>query len=172
LLEALGFKLTLLNPNIDESERPGESPENLVLRLAREKAAAVSHLTDLPIIAADTLVVLDDEILGKPENSEHAHDMIAKLSGRSHDVLSGYAVLYQGKQINKLVRTTITFRALFEHEITDYIQTNEWEGKSGACTLQGASGPFVEHMTGSLTNVLGLPLTEVLSAIKSTINPN
>ncbi len=154
-----------MHPNIDESERPGESPEDLVLRLAREKAAAVAHLTELPVIAADTLVVVDGEILGKPEDAEHAYKMIEQLSGRSHDVLSGYSVSYEGKKINKLVKTTITFRNLFDHEIRDYIQTGEWEGKSGACTLQGASGPFVDHMTGSFTNVLGLPITEVLNAL-------
>ncbi|MBL4818515.1 MAG: septum formation protein Maf [Deltaproteobacteria bacterium] len=166
LLESLGFELTLLKPDIDESEKPGENPEELVLRLAREKVQAVASQTKLPLIAADTLVVLGDEILGKPDNAEHAYEMIEKLSGRSHDVLSGFAVAYQDKLINKVVKSTLVFRKLFKHEIEDYVKTREWEGKSGACTLQGASGPFVDHMTGSFTNVLGLPLTEVLEALR------
>lgn len=166
LLASLGFELTLLDPNIDESIKPGESPQNLALRLSREKALAVADQTTLPMIAADTIVVVGQEILNKPENLEDARRMIQQLSGREHLVMTGYAVLYQGQLINELVTTSLVFRNLAEHEIESYLLTNEWVGKSGACTLQGPSGPFVEHMTGSFTNVLGLPLTEILSALK------
>lgn len=166
LLAALGFELVLLDPNIDESIKPGESPKDLALRLSKEKALAVAGLTHLPIIAADTIVVVGQEILNKPDNLEHAREMIQKLSGREHLVITGYAVLCQNNLINNLVTTKIVFRDLSEHEIEAYLQTGEWAGKSGACTLQGSSGPFVDHMTGSFTNVLGLPLAEILEALK------
>ena len=165
LLASLGFELLLLDPNIDESIKPGESAGELALRLGREKALAVANQTVLPIIAADTIVVIGQEILNKPENLEHARRMIRQLSSREHLVLTGYAVLYQGRLINELVTTSLVFRNLAEHEIESYLLTNEWIGKSGACTLQGSSGHFVNHMTGSFTNVLGLPLTEILSAL-------
>ncbi len=164
-MESLGFELTLLNPNIDESQQPGESPQELALRLGREKALAVSKQTTLPIIAADTIVVVGQEILNKPEDLADARRMIQLLSNREHLVITGYAVLYQGRMINEIVTTKLVFRALAAHEIESYLQTNEWIGKSGACTLQGASGVFVDHMTGSFTNVLGLPLTEILSIL-------
>lgn len=168
LLQALGFELTLLDPNIDESAKPGESPADLVLRLAKEKAeaVAVASQTSLPIIAADTIVVVDQEILGKPEDRQDARRMIQLLSDREHLVLTGYAVLYQGQLTNNLVQTSLVFRKLSDFEIENYLDTGEWAGKSGACTLQGTSGPFVDHMTGSLTNVLGLPLAEVLKALE------
>lgn len=166
LLQALGFELTLLDPNIDESAKPGESPADLVLRLAKEKAEAVASQTSLPIIAADTIVVVDQEILGKPEDRQDARRMIQLLSDREHLVLTGYAVLYQGQITNNLVQTSLVFRKLSDFEIENYLDTGEWAGKSGACTLQGTSGPFVDHMTGSLTNVLGLPLAEVLKALE------
>lgn len=171
LLVALGFKLTLLDPNIDESIKPGESPEDLALRLGKEKALAVAHLTELPVIAADTIVVVDEEILGKPDDLSHARQMIQKLSGREHLVITGYAVLYQNKLINNWATTKLVFRDLSEHEIEAYLETGEWAGKSGACTLQGSSGPFVDHMTGSFTNVLGLPLTEILAALEKVVTP-
>ncbi|MES2503675.1 MAG: Maf family protein [Myxococcota bacterium] len=166
LLQSLGFELTLLDPNIDESQRPDETPENLVLRLAVEKAQAVAHLTDLPIMAADTVVVVEGVILGKPHDIHHARDMILQLSGKEHLVLTGYALSYQNRLVNNLAQTTITFRDLCDYEVDNYLQTGQWAGKAGACTLQGASGPFVNNINGSLANVLGLPLNEVLAALQ------
>lgn len=166
LLQSLGFELTLLDPNIDESAKPGESAVDLVLRLAREKAQAVIHQTHLPIIAADTIVLVDQEILGKPEDRADARRMLQLLSNREHLVLTGYAVLYQGRITNDVVQTSLVFRKLSELEIENYLDTREWEGTSGACTLQGSSASFIDHMTGSPTNVVGLPLKEVLDALK------
>lgn len=171
LLQSLGFELTLLDPNIDESQKHAESPAHLVLRLAREKAQAVAHLTDLPIVAADTIVVVDQEILGKPEDKKDARRMLQLLSNREHLVLTGYAVLYQGQITNDIVQTSLVFRKLSKFEIESYLETNEWEGTSGACTLQGTSGPFVDYMTGSPTNVVGLPLKEVLDALEKVVTP-
>lgn len=167
----MGFKLTLLDPNIDESQKPGESAEDLALRLGLEKARAVEQQTSLPIVAADTLVAVEGVILGKPENLEHARSMIQQLSGKEHWVITGYAVLYQGNLVNQSVTTKLLFRSLSEHEIENYLLTNEWQGKSGACTLQGASGPFVDQIRGSLTNVLGLPLQEILDALAKVVTP-
>lgn|SRR3989338_8076682 len=167
LLKSLGFELTFLDPNIDEASKPGESPRDLVLRLAKEKAEAVASQTNLPIIAADTIVIVGDEILGKPEDKADAGRMIKLLSDREHQVLTGYAVLYRGVLKTNLVQTDLVFRNLSEYEIERYLDTNEWVGKSGAYPIQATGGSFVDHMTGSLTNVLGLPLTEVLKTLDS-----
>lgn len=171
LLGALGFDLIFLDPNIDESAQPGELPADLVLRLAKEKAQAVALKTQRPIIAADTIVLVGEEVFGKPENRADAYRMIRLLSGREHFVLTGYAVLYQDKIIHGVIKSSLIFRDLFEHEIQSYLDTGDWAGKSGACTLQGGSGPFVEKITGSLTNILGLPLTEVLRALEEVVTP-
>ena len=140
-----------------------------MLRLAREKVEAVANQTELPVIAADTIVVVEDAILGKPENKADAGRMIRLLSGREHRVLTGYAVLYRGKVSVDLVETKLVFRKLSDYEIETYLDTEAWVGKSGAYPIQAAGGFFVDHLTGSLTNVLGLPLAEVLETLNKIL---
>lgn len=171
LLEAVGFELVLLNPNVDETAIPGESAQDLVSRLGREKALAVVDQTHLPIVAADTVVEVEGMILGKPQDINHAREMLELLSGKEHRVLTGFGIFYRGKLQTDTIVTRIQFRSLSAQEIENYLTTREWEGKSGACTLQGRSGPFVDKIQGSLTNVLGLPLKEVLDCLDRLVTP-
>lgn len=167
LLKAVGFKLIIINPNINETQKFNESPKNLVLRLSNEKAQAVSHEAFLPIIAADTVIAIDNEILGKPKDELQAFNMLTKLSGKIHKVFTGYTIRFKNNTISHVCDTTVTFRDLAEHEIYNYIKTSEWKNKSGACSIQGSSCQFVVSVNGSFTNILGLPLIEFLASLAS-----
>jgi septum formation protein len=149
---------SIVPAHIDESLIPGESPEDYVTRLAREKAAAVANkispsLTQTVILAADTSVVIENQILGKPQNDNDAFAMLTKLSGQTHSVITGYAL----DTICNFVKTRVSFRKLSDLEIQDYIATGEPQDKAGAYAIQGGAALFVDHIEGSLDNVVGLP---------------
>lgn len=152
--------------HIDESVIPGESPENYVTRLAREKATAVAgqlspNLTQMVILAADTSVVIEGEILGKPQDENEARGMLKKLSGKTHHVITGYALLPIIGQLIDMTcgfeKTHVSFCTLSEAEIHNYIATGEPHDKAGAYAIQGGAATFVDHIEGSLDNVVGLP---------------
>lgn len=143
---------------IDESLIPGESPENYVVRLAREKALAIANktalsLTHTVILAADTSVVIHGQILGKPQNNDDAFSMLSQLSGQTHTVITGYAI----DTIYDFVKTRVSFRRLSDAEIKGYIATGEPQDKAGAYAIQGKAATFVDHIEGSFNNVVGLP---------------
>jgi len=163
LLEQLGVRFRSVEQNADESLHSGESPEVYVIRLALEKARAghAALAGDLAnVLGADTAVVLDGEILGKPADREEALDMLTRLSGRSHRVLTGVAMVDGEREATRLSVSTVTFRDLGERELSLYWESGEPKGKAGAYAIQGRGGVFVEQLEGSYSGVMGLPLFE------------
>lgn len=170
LLESAGLKPVIQIADIDESHVPLETPKDYVMRMAQQKAAAipVPH-DDEPryIIAADTIVVADNQILGKPMDATQAHAMLSNLSGRSHSVMTGVCIVAaHTHQIRHFVtETRVFFAHLSEKTIQRYIQTGEPMDKAGAYGIQSGAAGFVERIEGSYTNVVGLPLCETLQAL-------
>lgn len=163
LLLAAGVHVEVCPPEVDEAPREGEQPAVLVLRLAIEKAAIRRREV---VVAADTAVVLDGEALGKPTDLEHAAAMLARLSGRQHEVLTGFCVRRGRERLATVVRTEVTFRTLSQAEIFGYVSTGEPLDKAGAYGIQGLGGALIDRVNGSYTNVIGLPLAEVLAAVR------
>jgi nucleoside triphosphate pyrophosphatase len=158
LLAQLGLTFAVVAPDVDETPRPGERPGELVRRLAAAKAAAVDGD---PVLAADTTVEVDGEILGKPLDADDARRMLRRLSGRSHRVHTGVAVRAGERLGLDVVTTIVTFVPLQPAVIEWYVGTGEPLDKAGAYAIQGHGGAFVEHVRGSVSNVVGLPLTSV-----------
>lgn len=169
LLAGLGIAFRVHAPEVDERRAVGESPARYVQRVAQQKAAAVADRERAPghrclVLAADTSVVLGDEVFGKPENDDHARAMLSALSGRTHTVLTAIA-LDGSMKACELVSTEVELRALSEPEIRWYVSTGEPGDKAGAYALQGRGALFVKRVSGSPTNVIGLPLVETASLL-------
>ncbi len=167
LLQSVGLGFEVVTADIDETHRPGEPPEKFVLRLAKEKArhaaAALNNQNGplYPIVAADTCVVIDGKVLGKPRHRDHATQMLRRLSGRSHEVLTA-VVVYRGEDMLSAVsRSHVKFKILSDEEIQRYCRTSEPLDKAGAYAIQGLASGFVEHLEGSYTGVVGLPMFEL-----------
>jgi septum formation protein len=161
LLRSIGLELMAVAPDIDESPRAGEDPVGYVERLAREKVAAVPAGGDDVVLAADTTVALDGEILGKPIDAEDARRMLRALSGRSHDVHTGVAVRAGGRTRAAVATTRVTMTVIGEDELDWYVGTGEPLDKAGAYALQEGGGLLVAGIEGSASNVVGLPLAVV-----------
>ena len=170
LLAQAGIEFTVLNVAIDESQRPNELPTAYVERLAKEKAETgfltVEHDENAVVLAADTIVVLEDAILGKPQNKAQAHEMLRSLSGRSHVVMTAFAIKTHKQVRVQRVNTTVFFRPLTSKEIEWYWQTGEQLDKAGGYGIQGKGGIFVSSISGSYSTVVGLPLAEVVVALR------
>ena len=161
LLDQINIRYQLNPVDLDETPFPNEAPPDYVQRLAAEKSAAcVAQLGDgLPVLAADTAVVLDDLILGKPKDRDDAFAMLRLLSGKMHRVYS--AVSLRGREHGQALSITeVTFRTLTEGEIAAYWHSGEPADKAGSYAIQGLGGVFVESITGSFSGVVGLPLFE------------
>lgn len=158
LLEQLGVAFSVVVPDVDETPRPGERPLDLVRRLAADKAAAVAGD---PVLAADTIVEVDGEILGKPADADDARRMLRRLSARSHRVHTGVAVRSGQDTRVEAVTTIVSFVPLTPPLIEWYLGTGEPFDKAGAYAVQGHGAIFVETIRGSVSNVVGLPLTTV-----------
>ena len=159
LLNQIGVRHRILPVDIDETPISGELPQQYVERVAAEKSLACIALMNqnLPVLSADTSVVCDGQIIGKPENMQHALEILGMLSGRTHQVYT--AVSLRGEQhLQALSISHVTFRQLARAEIIDYWRTGEPCGKAGAYAIQGLAGVFVESITGSFSGVMGLPL--------------
>lgn len=168
-LAGLGLDFTVRPAELDETPRPGEGPENFVRRLAREKAEAVAGAFPASwVLAADTVVVVDGEILGKPGSGEEAVTMLLRLSGRWHEVWTGFCVCrgLPPEALVGAVRTGVRFMALDRELCRAYVRTGEPLDKAGAYGIQGKGAFLVEEIRGSYTNVVGLPLAEVLAALR------
>jgi septum formation protein len=168
LLARLGLDPLIRPADIDETPRPGEDPHDLVVRLASVKAAtslARGHAEDV-VLAADTEVVLDGQVLGKPRDRDDAARMLRRLAGRSHEVVTGVAVRRGGTARATRVTTEVRFRPVSDAEIGWYVATGEPDGKAGAYGLQGAGAALVERIDGSDTNVIGLPLAETVTLLR------
>ena len=168
LLRTVGLDPVVDAPDVDEAVAPGESPVDYVVRVARAKCAVVAARqgADTVVLAADTTVALDDEILGKPADDTEAAAMLTRLSGRTHQVHTAVVVGSGGLTLTELVTTDVTFGALEADEIAWYIALGESFDKAGAYGLQSAGGALVERIDGSASNVVGLPLRETLALIR------
>ena len=164
LLREAGFDPLVRIPEVDESARPAETPEALVERLAVSKLDA-KVIDGECGVAADTVVVIDGEVLGKPGTAERAVNMLRRLSGRPHEVITGVAVSGPSGRASVTVSTTVTFRDLGETEIARYVTGGEPLDKAGGYAIQGEASDFVVSVAGSRDNVVGLPMAEMLGLL-------
>ncbi len=169
ILRDAGYHFSVLSSAIDETPFAGEFPNDLVLRLAEAKAelAAARAVGPAIIIAADTEVVLDGHIFGKPRSSDDARRMLTKLSGRSHSVLTGVAVvrLPDAERISFVETTRVEFAPLSDEEIARYLATGEPYDKAGAYAIQGYAARYIPRIEGCYFNVVGLPLSRLQHAL-------
>lgn len=165
LLALLGYEFDVIVPRINETPKPGEKPRTYSERLAREKAWAIQ--AEGIIIAADTIVVRGQKILGKPSSRTHAHKMLSMLSGRRHKVITSVCIRKAEMQQLFSVTTAVHFRPLQHEEIDRYIATGEPMDKAGSYAIQGGAAHMVRAIKGSYTNVVGLPLCELQKALIS-----
>ena len=167
LLESCGFNLSVMVSNIDETPRENESAKDYVLRNAKEKGIAISSKVTSSelVISADTIVVTKEgAILEKPLDASHAKKMLRELSQNTHIVYTAYAITQNKCElISRIIETKVTFRTLSDNEIDSYIASGEPFDKAGSYGIQGAAMSFVEHIEGSYTNVMGLPLSHVMN---------
>src|SRR5690606_7136568 len=169
LLQQIGVQYDTVVHGVDESARPSETAADYVQRMALEKALWVeTTLTpSLPVLGADTVVVCDGRILGKPADRDDALQILSSLSGRTHQVMSGVALCRRGRHAGCVVTTDVEFRELTAAEIDAYWATGEPVDKAGAYGIQGLGGMFVKHMSGSYSAVVGLPLYETAAMLMS-----
>ena len=159
LLHDLGLEFEVYKPDVDESHSTDENPEALCARLSRLKAeAGARKFPDALVIAADTIVVIDGHVLGKPMNREDAVKMLAALQGREHEVLTGLSVCMNGRILTHTEHTRVKFRPLSDAEIRAYVSTGECDDKAGAYAVQGKGSLLVEGLQGDYFNVVGLPV--------------
>ena len=164
LLQQLGVNYRCEPADIDESRLAGEKPTDYVLRMAEEKARAVASRYphgEVAVLAADTSVVIDEDVLGKPVDHFDGLGMLARLSGRTHNVLTGICLHTRGGEcLTRVVNTGVSFVQLTREQCEAYLSTDEPWDKAGAYAIQGLAGAFVSAIEGSYSNVVGLPLTE------------
>ena len=170
LLKQLGLTFDVVIPRVNEQPLAGEDPISLVIRLARAKAATVRQSRDVSsdvVLAADTVVVVDGTILGKPENRDQGIGMLNMLSGNTHCVVSGVAIESENDSDFFHVETKVRFRTLTNEEAARYWQSGEPADKAGGYGIQGMGAIFVAAIQGSYTNVVGLPLAETAATLKN-----
>lgn len=169
LLARLGLSPGTLDLDLPEVRRPGEPALDYVRRVAREKAGAgLLQVVSAPgarVIAADTEVVLDDDVFGKPADAEDARAMLSRLSGRTHQVISVVWVMDASREEQAVSVTDVTFAALRPAQIDGYLASGEWAGKAGAYAIQGRAEAFVARIEGSYSGVMGLPVHETATLL-------
>ena len=163
LLTRAGYAFDVEPADVDESRLPDELPSDYVLRLAMLKAVTVCSGPEDErfVLAADTIVVLDNDVLGKPQGRDDAVMMLQRLSGRSHEVLTGVALVCGGARCSGMVKTEVALIDLDDQTIATYVATGESFDKAGAYGIQGLASRFVDRINGSYTNVVGLPMVLV-----------
>jgi septum formation protein len=180
LLTAAGFSFEVVPADVDERPRSGEAASDYVLRLARDKSAHAwrtladrradssgERLDDCRVIGADTAVVADDVILGKPGDDDEARAMLLRLSGRCHQVMTGVSVRTSTGEIARVETTHVWFLTLAPDDLSWYISTGEGRDKAGAYAIQGLASRFIPRIDGSYPNVVGLPITLVLELLRA-----
>ncbi|MHB1271253.1 MAG: Maf family protein [Rhodanobacter sp.] len=171
LLEQLGVDFSILDVEVPERRAPDESPQDYVRRVARAKAraglASVVQLDDAVVLGADTEVVLDDEVFGKPLDAGDAAAMLRRLSGRTHAVISVVWLVGAGREHCETCISRVRFATLDEPTIGAYVATGEPFGKAGAYAIQGRGAALVEHLEGSYSGVMGLPIFETARLLRS-----
>jgi septum formation protein len=170
LLTAAGFPCEVLPADVDEALRQGETPAAYVRRLAQEKSAAVaSRLDDRDaiVIGADTAVVVDGVVLGKPGDDRDAARMLRRLAGRKHEVLTGVSVRRNGRETGCVETTDVWFAAMTSEDISWYVASGEGRDKAGGYAIQGLASRFIPRIHGSYTNVVGLPVQTVADFVRA-----
>ena len=167
LLHQAKIKFEVIESYVPEQHIAGEPPRDYALRMARDKAGAVSsQFPEAIVIGADTIVVCGSQILEKPADATEAYRMLATLSGRTHTVVTAFALAHAGKILESSpVESRVTFRRLADAEIEDYVATDEPFDKAGAYGIQGVGGGFISQVEGSRDNVMGLPIERVVEAL-------
>ncbi len=171
LLASAGLSFSVEPSQADESPHPGEDAAAYARRVATEKAREVATRARArgdarPVLAADTTVVVDGELLGKPRDQAEARSMLERLSGRPHQVITGTCLIDAGgAELTDAIFTEVRFRALEEEDLARYLASGEWRDKAGAYAIQGHAACLVSSICGSYTNVVGLPLAEVVEAL-------
>lgn len=169
LLDQIGLEYEVLGTEVDETARPGEEAADYVCRIATEKArwAASATSTRLPVLAADTAVVIDGRIMGKPADTDHAADMLRQLSGRTHKVYSAVSLyLPGGSEDLRLNISEVTFAPIDANWITSYCASAEPMDKAGAYAIQGRAAQYISKLEGSYSGVMGLPLFETTDLLR------
>ena len=170
LLARLGCAFTVLDAEVPEQRAAGEPAADYVRRVARDKArAGQERVRDDPqarVLGADTEVVLDDEVFGKPADAEDAAAMLRRLSGRTHQVLSAVTLVAADGEWQVLSESDVRFDDLDEATIAAYVAGGEWAGKAGAYAIQGSAQAFIAHLSGSYSGVMGLPLHETARLLR------
>jgi septum formation protein len=165
ILTALGLSFTVVHVDVDETPRAGERPDEMAVRLAVAKAEAAPAGDDTAVVAADTVVVVDDRILGKPAGEEDCIAMLEALAGRGHKVFTGVALRTAAGTRTALSATDVYFRDIGRDEALAYWQSGEPRDKAGAYGIQGRGGIFVERVEGSYSGVVGLPVFETAALL-------
>jgi septum formation protein len=157
ILEQLGLPFTVVAPRYEEHDSPDADPVELVREHARGKALSVGPQDERPVLGVDTAVVVDGQSLGKPGNASEAETMLERLSGRTHEVVSGLCLVTPGWEELHHEVTAVTFRALTARDLARYVGSGEWDGRAGGYAIQGSGASFVERIEGDYLNVVGLP---------------
>jgi len=169
LLRDIGLQFDVIPGDVNEDFLSDELPVDYVSRMSREKSDAIARkVPDAWVLGADTIVIIDGEVLGKPLTREDARNMLIKLSGREHCVITGFTIVKKNAHttMTNAVESRVVFKTIEADELEWYIDSPEPYDKAGAYAVQGMAGYFVKEIHGSYTNVVGLPLTEVVTALK------
>jgi septum formation protein len=170
LLHQIGREFGLLDVAVPEERAPGESALDYVSRVAREKAGAgllkVVAVPHAVVLGADTEVILDDAVFGKPADAEAASAMLKRLSGRAHRAVSAVWLASAGRELHAMSVSEVTFAELSDEDIAHYVQSGEPFGRAGGYAIQGRAGAFVAHLSGSYSGVMGLPLYETARLLR------
>lgn len=176
LLTQVGISFDVLPVEVDESVKKDETPEEYVIRLAKEKALTgwnTENSTHKPVLGSDTAVVIDGKILGKPKDTEDARRMLQLLSGKTHQVMTAVALASNSQNASKpelssvLSVSEVSFKTLLPDEIADYLNSGESADKAGAYGIQGLAAAFITHLSGSYSGVMGLPLYETVKLLNN-----
>jgi len=169
LLQQMRVSFVVLPVEIDESALEGESPTTYVERLALEKARAGWELSEKnrPVLGSDTIVVIHGDILGKPSDRNHAIEMLKRLSGNTHQVLTAVALVEADRSAIRLSESRVSFSPITEQEILIYWESGEPVDKAGAYAIQGLAAAFIQHIEGSFSGVMGLPIFETMDLLKA-----
>jgi septum formation protein len=182
LLTSAGYTFEVIVANVDESIRPGELPHTYVRRLAADKSAAgqaMLHLRERQsgeltstapvILGADTSVVVDGRILGKPRDDDEGREMLRQLSGKAHQVITGISLRQGAYEVGRVESTAVAVRALTDEDIAWYVESGEGRDKAGGYAIQGLAARFIPSINGSYSNVVGLPLATVDELLRSLL---
>jgi septum formation protein len=169
ILKSVGLKFKIVPAHVNEDYLAGESPQEHVKRLSHDKAIAIARkFPEAWVLGADTIVVIDGMILGKPKNKAQAKNMLQRLSGREHKVFTGFTIVNMANKncSTKVVQSAVRFKTISPEELDWYIACDEPYDKAGGYAIQGKGAYFIQSIRGSYTNVIGLPLCEVLETLK------